>query len=79
MVLHDKTINKTWLTKNQENSANCFVDNYLTNHLAKLLQDRIKKPRRVGALRVWTGYHFFLKKVVSDSLLTSFNFSPGSC
>ena len=59
MVLHDKTINKTWLTKNQENSANCFVDNYLTNHLAKLLQDRIKKPRRVGALRVWTGYHFF--------------------
>ena len=78
MVLHDKTINKTWLTKNQENSANSFVDNYLTNHLAKLLQDRIKKPRRVGALRVWTGITF-LKKVVSDSLLTSFNFSPGSC
>ena len=51
-------MNKTGWTKNQENSAHCFVDNYLTNHYAKFLQDRIK-PWRVGALRGCTGYHFF--------------------
>ena len=61
MVLHNKIINKTWLTKNQENSTHHFEDNYPTNHLAKFLQDRIK-PWRVGALRVCTGYNFFLKK-----------------
>ena len=42
IVLHHKIISKTWSTKNQENSAHCFGDNYLTNHLVKFLQDRIK-------------------------------------
>ena len=46
-----------WLTINQENSAHHFGDNYLTNHLIKYLQDKIK-PWRVGPLRVCTGYHF---------------------
>ena len=58
MVLHNKVINKTRLTKNQENCAHRFVDNYLTIYLAKSLQGRIK-PWKVGALRVCTGYHFF--------------------
>ena len=39
MVLHNKIINKTRSIKNQETSAHRFVDNYLTNHLAKFLQD----------------------------------------
>ena len=38
--------------------AHLFGDSYLTNHLVKFLQDRIK-PRRVGALRVCTGNPFF--------------------
>ena len=42
MVLHNKIINKTRSRKNQENYTYRFVDNYLTNHLAKFLQDRIK-------------------------------------
>ena len=58
IVLHNKITNKTWWTKNQENTAYGFGDNYLTNPLVKFLQDRIK-PWRVGALRVWTGYNFF--------------------
>ena len=58
IALHNKIINKTQSTKNQENSAQRFGDNYLTNHLLRFLQDRIK-PLRVGALRVSTGYHFF--------------------
>ena len=37
--------------------AHHFGDSYLTNHLVKFLEDRIK-PRRVGALRVCTGNHF---------------------
>ena len=37
------------MTKNHENLARRFGDNYL--------QDRIK-PSRVRALRVCTGYHF---------------------
>ena len=41
-VLHHKIINKTRSTKNQENSAHRFEDNYLTNHLVKFLQDTIK-------------------------------------
>ena len=53
----NKITNKTWQTKNQENSAYDFGENYLTNHLVKFLQDRIK-PWRVGALRVCTGYNF---------------------
>ena len=56
--LYHKIINKTQSTKNQENSAHRFGDNYLTNHLVKFLQERIKHWR-VGALRVCTGYHFF--------------------
>ena len=63
MVLHYKIINKTQSTKNQENSAYRFVDNYLTKHLAKFLQDRIQ-PWRVGALRVCTGYHIFKRKSI---------------
>ena len=57
IALHDKIINETRLTKNQENSAYHLGDNYLTNHLVKFLHDRIK-PWRLGALRVCTGYHF---------------------
>ena len=76
MALHNKIINKIWLTKNQENSAHGFVDNYLTNHLANFLKDRIK-PWRVGALRVCTAYHFFLKKV--KDFLTFFNLLRASC
>ena len=41
IVLHNKIINKTRSTKNQENFAHRFVDNYLTDHYAKFLQDRI--------------------------------------
>ena len=42
IILRHKIINKTRLTKNQENSAHRFGDNYLRNHLVKFLQDRIK-------------------------------------
>ena len=41
--------------KNQENSANCFENNYLTNHLLKFPQDKIK-PWWVGTLGVCAGY-----------------------
>ena len=58
MVLHNKIIDKTRSTKSQGNSTHRFVGNYLTNHLSKFLQDKIK-PLRVGALRVCTGCHFF--------------------
>ena len=58
MVLHNKIINKSQLAKNKENLTHRFVGNYLTNHLAKFLLDRIK-PWRIGALRVCTGYHIF--------------------
>ena len=57
MALHNRIINNTRLTKNQENSALPFIDIYLTNHLAKFLQHGIK-PWRVWALRVYTGYQF---------------------
>ena len=62
MVRYNKIINKTRSTKNQENSAHRLVADYLTNYLAKFLQDRIKTwrvLRVLGALRVCTGYHFF--------------------
>ena len=59
-VLHHKIMNKTRSTKNQENSAHRFGGSYLTNHIVKFLQDRIK-PWRVGALRVCAGFHFFNK------------------
>ena len=58
IVLYNKIVNETWSTKNQKNSAHCFADNYLSNHLVKFLQDRIK-PWRVGALRVCTAYNCF--------------------
>ena len=57
IALHNNSTNKTWQTKNRENSAHSFGDNYLTNHHTKFLQDRIK-PWRAGALRVCTGYNF---------------------
>ena len=37
LVLHNKIMNKTRSTKNQENSAHGSGDNYLTNHLVKFL------------------------------------------
>ena len=42
IILLHKIINKTRLTKKQENSAHSFEDNYLTDHLVKFLQDRVK-------------------------------------
>ena len=42
IVIHHKIINKTRSTKNQENFAHRFGDNYLTNDIVKILQDRIK-------------------------------------
>ena len=42
IALHNKLIKKTRSTKNQENYAHRFGDNYLTNHLVKFLQDRVK-------------------------------------
>ena len=42
IVLLHKIINETRLTKKQENSAQRFGDNYVTDHLVKFLQDRIK-------------------------------------
>ena len=49
IALHNEIINKTWSTKNQENSAHRSGNNYLTNNVVKFLQDRIK-PWRVEAL-----------------------------
>ena len=48
MVLHYEIIDKTWSTKNQENSAHSFVDNYLTNHLAKIFAG---KPEELELLQ----------------------------
>ena len=42
IILHHQIINKTGSTKNQENSAHRFGDNYLITHLVKFLHDRIK-------------------------------------
>ena len=42
IVLRNRNINKKQAAKNQENSAQIFGENYLANHLAKLLQDRIR-------------------------------------
>ena len=41
-VNHHKNMHKTRSTKNQEDSAHRFGDNYLTKYLVKFLQDRIK-------------------------------------
>ena len=73
VVLHNKIINKTWSTKNQKNSAHRFGVNYHANHLVKFLQDRIK-PWRVGTLVI-----IFLKLIISEGFLTSFDFWRGSC
>ena len=53
-VFQNKTINKTRATKSQENSAHHFGDNYQTNHLLKLLQDKIRLLK-IEAHRVSTG------------------------
>ena len=42
IVLHNEIIHKTQTKTYQEHSAHCFGDNYLTDHLVKVLQDRIK-------------------------------------
>ena len=42
IALNNTIIDKTQRTKNEENSAHHFGENYLTNHLAKFLEDRIK-------------------------------------
>ena len=42
IALFHKIINKTRLTKNDKNSAHRFGDNYLTDHLLKFQQARIK-------------------------------------
>ena len=49
IVLYNEIINKKRATKNQENPAHCFGENYLRNDLAKFLQYRIKL-KWVGAL-----------------------------
>ena len=41
-VLQNKYINRTRSTKNQENFAQHFGDNYPTNDLINFLQDTIK-------------------------------------
>ena len=58
IALHNKIINKTRSTKNQENSTHRFVNNYRADHHIKILQNKTKF-RRVRALRICTGYHFF--------------------
>ena len=57
MVLHNKIINKTRSTKNQENSAHRFGK--LSHELSRKISEDKVKPWRVGALRVCTGYHVF--------------------
>ena len=57
LVLHNKIINKTRSTKNQENSAHRFGK--LSHELSRKISEDKIKPWRVGALRVCTGYHVF--------------------
>ena len=59
-VPRHKIINKTRSTKNQENSAHCFGDNYLTNHPVKFLQDRIN-PEKLELLECALVITFFNK------------------
>ena len=73
MALHNITINKTWSTKNQENCAQPFGDNYLTDDVVKFLQAVIK-PLRVEALEVCTGYHFLKRKFLVRSHQRSLTF-----
>ena len=53
------------MTENQKNSAHCFGENYLTNHLTKSLQDKLLE----WALTII----FFYKKLDSESFVTCFN------
>ena len=57
IVLHNKNINKTRRPEIKK-TVHCFEENYLTNHLAKFLQDRIK-PWKVGVPRVGVGCKCF--------------------
>ena len=43
------------------------LDKIMSNYLRKFLQDRIK-PQRVGALRLSTGIHFFVRNVLMKIL-----------
>ena len=63
LILIVKLLIKLDRQKIKKNSAHCFGDNYLTNHVIKFLQDRFK-PWRVGALKGCTGYHFFKRKLL---------------
>ena len=74
IVLHNK-INKTRSKKNKENSAQRFGINYLKNHLVKFLQAGITPLELIEYVLVIN----FLKKIVSEGFLTSFNFWRGSC
>ena len=58
--LHNKFINNTQTTKNQENFAHYFAENYLANHPVMFLQDCIG-PWRFVTFRLSTGYYFFKK------------------
>ena len=58
--LHNIIIIKIRTRKYHKNTAHRFGDNYFTNYFVKFLQYRIKSLK-VGAVRVSTGYQFFLK------------------
>ena len=70
VVLHNNIINKIRSTKNQENSAHRFGDNYLKNHLVKFLQDGLNTEE--FELLVYALVITFLKKIVREGFLTSF-------
>ena len=68
-----KQINKLIKLDRQKRTKNRSGNDYLTNHLVKFLQNRIKLWR-VGALRVCTGYPLFLRKLVVIVLLPPVTF-----
>ena len=45
------------IDKKNNKILHTVLESYFTNYLVKFLQDRIR-PCRVGALRVYTNYHF---------------------
>ena len=65
------------IDKNQEYSAHCFGDNYLMNHLVKFYKIGLN-PEELELLQ-YAQYELFLKKIVREGFLTSFNFLRGSC
>ena len=69
IVLHNKVLNKTQTTKNKENFAHRFGENYLRNHLVKSLQDRIEAGK-VGALRISHWSSIFQSKFLSEASVT---------